>query len=217
MIGPTVYIVDDDRRILRAVSRLLRSHHFTVRSYSDVTEFLSQKLPQEPACILLDLRMPEITGLDLQQILAGGNNHLPIIFLSGEADIDSSVRAMKAGAVDFLTKPFQDHELLSAIEKALSLSRDVLAKQDELKKDQTAFTSLTPREQDVCLRIAQGLLNKQVGFELGTTEKTIKVQRARVMQKLGADSLPDVVRFVERLKIAGALPRTIPGLGPKVL
>jgi FixJ family two-component response regulator len=113
---------------------------------------------------------------------------------------------MKAGAVDFLTKPFDDHQLIAAVQAALTLSEEMLTRKAEISKDHAAFVNLTPRERDVCVRIAQGLLNKQVGYELGTSEKTVKAQRARVMQKLGAESLPDVVRFVDRLKIAGAIP-----------
>jgi FixJ family two-component response regulator len=150
--------------------------------------------------------MPKITGLDLQEMLSHRDEHLQIIFLTGQADIETSVRAMKAGAVDFLTKPFDDHQFLSAIRNALALSEQTLAKQDEIKRDREAFVSLSPREREVCIRIAEGFLNKQVGFELGTSEKTIKAQRASVMQKLGARSLPDVVRLVERLRIAGTFP-----------
>src|SRR5271154_1042862 len=206
MTNQTVHIIDDDLRVCSALSRLLRSYGYNVRSYSSADQFLCQKLPPEPATLVLDLNMPAINGLNLQEILSRGNEYLPIIFISGQADIESSVRAMKAGAIDFLTKPFDDHQLLAAIQTAQALSERAFAKRNELLKDQAAFISLTPREQEVCLRIAQGLLNKQVGFELGTTEKTVKAQRARVMQKLGAGSLPDIVRLVERLRIAGAVP-----------
>jgi FixJ family two-component response regulator len=150
--------------------------------------------------------MPEMTGLDVQEILAHGMKNLPIIFISGHADIQSSIRAMKAGAVDFLLKPFDDHQLLSAVRSALSLSGEMLSKRNDIKKDQMAFTRLSPRERQVCLRIVQGLLNKQVGYELGTSEKTVKIQRARIMEKLGAGSLPDIVRLVERLRSAGVIP-----------
>jgi FixJ family two-component response regulator len=207
MGSPTVYIIDDDNQVGRALTRLLRSHGYVTQSYTHTAQFLSQKLPpDDPACLLLDLRMPEMTGLDVQEVLARGMKDLPIIFMSGQADIQSSIRAMKAGAVDFLLKPFDDHQLLSAVQSALSRSDEVLSKQNDVKKDQMAFTSLSPREQQVCLRIVQGLLNKQVGYELGTSEKTVKIQRARVMEKLGAGSLPDIVRLVERLRSAGAIP-----------
>lgn len=206
MTGTTVHVVDDDPRILHAVRRFFRSFDLRVRTYGSATEFLSQQLPAGPACLVLDLKMPGINGLQLQQVLARRGQNLPIIFVSGKADIETSVRAMKGGAVDFLTKPFSYGQLLSAVHVALARSRTSIAEHDALKKDQDAFEKLTPRERQVCIRIAQGLLNKQVGFELGTTEKTIKVQRAHVIEKLGANSLADVVRLVERLRIAGMLP-----------
>ncbi len=206
MISATVHIIDDDAHLARALTRLLRSQGYGVQSYTHAAQFLDDKPPPGPACLLLDLKMPEINGLDLQKILAREVEALPVIFMSGQADVESSIRAMKAGAVDFLLKPFDDYQLFAAVRSALSLSSQALSRRDELKKDQMAFISLSPREQQVCLRIAQGLLNKQVGLELGTAEKTVKVQRARIMQKLGAGSLPDVVRLVERLRMAGAIP-----------
>jgi FixJ family two-component response regulator len=207
MGGPTVHIIDDDAQVGRALTRLLSSRGYEAKSYTHIARFLDHELPpDEPACLLLDLRMPEMTGLDVQEILARGMKNLPIIFISGHADIQSSIRAMKAGAVDFLLKPFDDHQLLSAVRSALSLSGEMLSKQNDIKKDQMAFTRLSPRERQVCLRIVQGLLNKQVGYELGTSEKTVKIQRAKIMEKLGAGSLPDIVRLVERLRSAGAIP-----------
>ena len=206
MLNPTVHIIDDDSHICRAVSRLLRLYNYSVHSYSSASQFLCHKHPSGPACLLLDLKMPEIDGLDVQKILAREDEYLPIIFMSGQADIESTVRAMKADAIDFIIKPFDENQLVSAVQAALALSEQALAKRDELMKDRAAFVSLSPREQEVCLRIAEGLLNKQVGFELGTAESTVKAQRARVMQKLGAGSLPDIVRLVERLRLAGAIP-----------
>jgi len=208
MTRPAVHIVDDDPNLYRAMSRLLRTCNCRVQNYSSVSQFLSQRLSPKPACLVLDLKMAEISGLDVQKILSHGDGCLPVIFVSGRADIEASVRAMKAGAIDFLTKPFEYRQLASAIDTALTLSEQNLVKRDKLRKDQEAFVSLTPRERDVCIRIAQGLMNKQVGFELGTKEKTVKQQRARVMQKLGAASLPDVVRFIDRLRIAGTIPES---------
>lgn len=205
MINATVHVIDDDPSMLRAISRLLRSHQHQVQAYTSATEFLKQKLPPTTACLVLDLRMPEISGLDVQTILSKGDEYLPIIFVSGQADVASSVQAMKAGAIDFITKPFNDVELISAVQTALDRSQRAREERLLLSKDQEAFATLTPREREVCLGIAQGLLNKQVGFELGTTEKTVKAQRARVMQKLGAGSLADVVRLVERLRTAGGI------------
>src|SRR5277367_1474562 len=205
MTDAMVYVVDDDPRLLRAISRLLQSHGFRVQAYASAPEFLSQKLPSVPACLVLDLKMPEISGLNVQEVLARGNEYLPIIFVSGQADVASSVQAMRAGAVDFLIKPFDDAELIAAVQKALSRSQKAREDRGQLNKDREAFDTLTPREREVCLGIAQGLLNKQVGYELGTAEKTVKAQRGRVMQKLGAGSLADVVRLVERLRSAGAI------------
>jgi FixJ family two-component response regulator len=205
-MNPAVFLIDDDPRVRRAVSRLLRSYGYEVKDYTSAQEFLRDKPPAEPACLILDLRMPDIDGLDLQEVLAQGNKFLPIIFLSGQADIANSVRAMKAGAIDFLTKPVDDEKLISAVQVALERSQMGQKERDTLKKDQKAFEALTPREREVCLGIAKGMLNKQVGFELGTSEKTVKAQRARVMQKLAAASLADVVRLVERLRAAGNIP-----------
>jgi FixJ family two-component response regulator len=155
--------------------------------------------------MVLDLQMPEVSGLDLQRLLAQRRQIMPIIFISGHGSILSSVNAMKEGAVDFLTKPFDDEQLLSAVHTALTQSRQACARRDALDRDRAIFQTLTQREQQVCVRVAQGMLNKQIGGEFGTTEKTIKVQRGRVMQKLGAQSVADVVRLVERLRSAGHL------------
>jgi FixJ family two-component response regulator len=190
------------------MTRLLRTYGYDVRTYSSTYQFLSRQLALVPACLVLDLKMPGIGGLKVQEILSNRDGYLPIIFVSSQADVEESVRAMKAGAIDFLMKPFDCDKLLSAIQAALAVSERVLRKKDEFKKDQAAFVTLTRREREVCIRIAQGLLNKQVGFELGTAEKTVKAQRARVMHKLGAGSIVDVVKFVERLRVAGGLPQT---------
>jgi FixJ family two-component response regulator len=201
-----VFIVDDDPSIRRALVRLLGTHGYKAKAYASANEFLTDKLPDAPACVILDLRLPDIDGLDIQDALAHGNVYLPVIFMSGQADVTSSIRAMKSGALDFLVKPVDGEELLSAVRTALERSRRVRDEREALRKDREAFDKLTPREQQVCVRIAQGLLNKQVGFELGTSEKTIKAQRAHVMEKLGAGSLADVVRLVERLRTTGGIP-----------
>jgi FixJ family two-component response regulator len=208
LLSPTIHIIDDDPGLRNALSRLLRSYDYRVQSYTDSAQFLRQDISSGPACLVLDPDLPEMSGLVLQKILSREHVSLSVIFVSRQADIRTSVRAMKVGAIDFLVKPISDKELLSAIETGLSISERAFAKQKELEKDQTAFIGLSPREQDVCLRIAQGLLNKQIAFELGTSEKTIKAQRSKVMEKLGAGSLPDVVRLVERLRIANAIPTT---------
>lgn len=200
-----VFLIDDDTSVLRALGRLLRTYDHQVKAYSSGREFLSQPLPDCPACVVLDLQMPDLSGLELQELLAQRNETLPIIFISGNGNIPDSVRAMKGGAVDFLTKPLADDELLAAIDAALQRSRVAHALRESLNRDRELYQSLTKREQQVCLRIAQGMLNKQIAGEFGTTEQTIKVQRGRVMHKLGAQSLADVVRFVERLRAIGLL------------
>ena len=203
--GRTVHVVDDDANLLRGVSRLLRSHDYDVKIYSSASEFLRAGVPTGPACLLLDLNMPEMTGLELQQVISDYQSRLPIVFISGQGDVPTSVKAMKAGAVDFLTKPFESKELLAAIEAALNRSYAANASNDSLQQDCDLFQKLSPRERQVCLLFAQGMLNKQIAFELGTTERTIKAQRGSVMKKLAANSVPDVVRLVDRLRDAGRL------------
>lgn len=205
MAAGTVYVVDDEPRMLRAIERLLRTWGHRVRTFTSAREFLEQSVHEVPGCLVLDLQMPEIGGLELQEVLAKDSAALPIIFITGRGDIASSVQAMKAGAVDFLTKPFEGHQLTAAIDLALKRSEQQWADREALTKDREAFGHLSPRERQVCLRIAQGMLNKQVGYELGITEKTVKVQRSHVMRKLGAASLADVVRLVQRLRDAGLL------------
>lgn len=206
MTEGTVHVIDDDLSVRCAVGRLLRSHDQQVRTYSSAREFLSQQFDSRPACVVLDLLMPGMSGLDLQKVLMRGHESLSIVFISGHADIPDSVRAMKAGAVDFLTKPFEESQLLAAVYAALVISEQACILQDALCRDRNVFETLTRREREVCLRVAQGMLNKQIGSEFGTAEKTIKVQRARVMQKLGAQSVADIVRLVERLRACGQLP-----------
>ncbi len=206
MTEGVVFVIDDDPSIRRAISRLLRSNERSVQTYRSVRDFLNQNLPSIPACIVLDLQLPEVSGLDLQQQLASCREMLPIIFISGHASIDTSVSAMKGGAIDFLTKPFDDQRLMVAIDAALERAHQAGARREALDRDVAVFESLTPRERQVCVRVAQGMLNKQIGGEFGTTEKTVKVQRGRVMEKLGAQSVADLVRLVERLRASGHLP-----------
>ena len=201
-----VHVVDDDANLLRAVARLLRSHGYAVKTYSSASEFLSAGVPDGPACLLLDLNMPEMTGLELQQVISDYQARISIVFISGQGDIPATVKAMKAGAVDFLTKPFEGDVLVAAIEAALNRSQTAHALEGSLQRDWDLFAKLSPRERQVCLLFAKGLLNKQIAGELGTTERTIKAQRASVMRKLSADSVPDVVRLIERLRDGGRLP-----------
>jgi FixJ family two-component response regulator len=206
MTSSTVYIIDEDADIRLAMNYVLRPYHYKVQSYASAAHFLCQKHSSGPACLVVDLEISEMTELDLQDLLRRDNAHLSVIFVSSKDDIAIAVRAMKAGAIDFLTKPIDHARLLSAIEAGLMISEQARAKQEKLKKDQAAFVSLTRRERDVCLGIARGLLNKQVAFELGTSEATVKAQRAKMMLKLGAGSLPDVVRLVDELRTAGVIP-----------
>ena len=207
LAGKTVHVVDDDANLLRAIARLLRSHDFVVKTYPSAAEFLHGGVPAGPACLLLDLNMPGMTGLELQQVIAQCQSQLAIVFISGQADVPAAIRAMKSGAVDFLTKPFEPEALLASIHTALSRSHADQASTDALQQDWKRFQSLSPRERQVCLYVAQGLLNKQIAAELGTTERTVKAQRGSCMRKLGADSVPDVVRMVERLRDGGHLPK----------
>jgi FixJ family two-component response regulator len=204
----TVHIIDDDIHLCTALHRLLTSYGYDVRVYLSAKLFLSEVIPSGPACVVLDLSMPEMSGLDVQEVLSQRSINLPIIFMSGLAEVRSSVRAMKAGALDFITKPFDEDELLLAVQSALIVCVQALAREEDIQRDRDLFINLTPREQEVCLGVARGLLNKQVAYQLGTTEKTVKAQRARVMQKLGADSLSDVVKLIERLQASGGVPAT---------
>jgi FixJ family two-component response regulator len=201
MNDPIVHVIDDDPSVRRALDRLLRSHGQRVCTYSLAREFLNKEPDPGPACIVLDLLLPEMDGLDLQQQLTRGRDDLPIVFISGHGDISTSVRAMKAGAVDFLTKPFEESQVLGAIAAALSRSQQAFLTRELLDRDHARFHTLSPRESQVCLLVAQGKLNKQIGAELGVTEKTIKVHRSRVMRKLAVPSFADLVRFVERLHV----------------
>jgi FixJ family two-component response regulator len=212
MTAGLVHIVDDDPAIRSAVSRLLRAHGRQVETYSSAEDFLDRKVPSVPACIVLDLQMPGIGGLELQQFLIRNRETLPIVFLSGHGSILTSVSAMKHGAVDFLTKPFDEQQLISAVDAALDRAQRAYARRDALERDRAAFGTLTQRERQVCLRVAEGMLNKQIGSEFGTTEKTIKAQRGKAMQKLGIQSVTDLVRLVERLHPSeqSAHPATLP-------
>ena len=201
-VTPTVFLVDDDPSVLKALVRLVRSAGFHAEAFASPREFLARERGDGPSCAVLDLRMPEIDGLALQTMLATVGDEMPVIFLSGRGDIPVSVAAMKAGAVDFLTKPCDDTTLLAAIRHALD--RDARARAARMAHEdvEARFASLTARERQVCDLVAAGLLNKQAAFDLGITEKTVKVHRARVMQKLGVDSLADLVRLVESFKAA---------------
>ena len=197
-VETTVYVVDDDPSVRAGLSRLLQSMGLTVKTFASAREFLGQAVSEEPGCLIVDLRMPAMNGLELQEQLMTRNLNLPVIFLTGYGTVPASVRAMKRGAVDFLEKPVDDQVLLDAIYQALEKDREHRRNQAEVKSVQDRLKSLTPREYEVFTLITTGLLNKQVAYELGTAEKTIKVHRARIMEKMHCESLPQLVRIAEK-------------------
>lgn len=196
----TVFVVDDDFSVRRSLARLLKSAGHQVETFASAGEFLScNRLDHSPACVVLDLRMPGLTGMDLQTRLNAIESLLPVIFISGHGDIPTSVRAMKEGAVDFLPKPFDDTQLLDAVERALQRNIRDRSMRTQLAEIRERFATLTPREQEVMAQISTGKLNKQVADELGTVEKTIKVHRARVFEKMQVASLAELVPLAEKL------------------
>ena len=198
---PTVFIVDDDASVLKAVARLLRSAGFKTSTFSSAQQFLDEHNSDAPGCLLLDVAMPKINGLELQQLLATKNNELPIIFLTGHGDIPMSVRAIKQGAADFLTKPVNDSDLIQAIQQAIESNQIARHLRIELNELQQRFATLTPRECEVLSHVVSGKKNKQIAIELGTVEKTIKVHRAHLMEKLQVGSLAELVKLSERLGV----------------
>ena len=197
-----VFVIDDDPLVRESVADLLNSAGFTVQTFGSAAEFVKGQRPDVPACLILDVELPGLSGLDLQAELAKSGIEMPIVFLTGHGDIPMSVRAMKAGAVEFLTKPFGKQELLDAIKEALLRDGEVRKQRSENLELQKRLATLTPRERQVLALVVTGRLNKQIAGELGTTDLTIKVHRGRVMRKMGADSLADLVRMAEKLKIS---------------
>jgi FixJ family two-component response regulator len=196
---PFVYVIDDDPSVRTALERLLRSAGYDVNTFASATEFLDFSCPDMPGCIILDIQMPKISGLELQDCLARKCVCLPIVFITGHGTIPASVRALKAGAMDFLQKPFEGSELLDAVSRGIEKHRRLRQEQNVLKVLRARAATLTPREREVFGLVVSGMLNKQVAFDLGTAEKTIKVHRARVMEKMCAQSLADLVRFAEKI------------------
>jgi FixJ family two-component response regulator len=201
-----VFVIDDDDSVRRALQRLIRSVGLQVELFGSAHEFLQRPRPDVPSCMILDVRLPGMSGLDFQRRLAEAKIHIPIVFITGHGDIPMTVRAMKAGAVEFLTKPFRDQDLLDAIHHALERDRIRRQQEAEIANLRERFESLTPREQEVLPRVISGLLNKQIAAEIGTTESTVKVHRSQLMRKMGAESVADLVRMAEKIGIPARKP-----------
>jgi FixJ family two-component response regulator len=204
-VRETVFIVDDDASVREALANLMRSVGLHAQLFASAQEFLKTPQPDSPACLILDVRMPGLGGLDCQRQLADSGCHIPIIFMTGHGDIPMSVRAMKAGAVDFLTKPFRDQDLLDVVQQAIDRDRLRRAEERDLTDLRDRFSGLTSREREVMAWVVSGRLNKQIAGELGTSEITVKVHRGHVMRKMQADSVADLVRMAGRL---GVTPRS---------
>jgi len=202
-----VFVVDDDPSIRRAIKRLVESVGLHVELFGSASEFMSSNHPEVASCLVLDIRLPGISGLDFQRQLAEANVHIPIIFITAHGDIPMSVRAMKAGAVEFLTKPFRDQDLLDAVQVGLERDRARRQRQAEIAILRQHLESLTPREREVLPLVVSGLANKQVAAEIGTTEATVKVHRSQLMKKMDADSLPELVRMAEKIGIPASKDR----------
>jgi FixJ family two-component response regulator len=197
----TVLVIDDDPDLRASIGRLLRSLDLDARLFASVSDFLNSDLPDGPACLVLDVRLPGQSGLDFQRELAGANRQVPIIFITGHGDIPMSVQAMKGGAIEFLTKPFRDQELLDAIQLGLSRDRSRRENEKALAALRERFASLSPREREIVIQVAQGRLSKQIAGEIGIAEATVKVHRSRAMRKMNARSLPELGRMADKLQL----------------
>jgi RNA polymerase sigma factor (sigma-70 family) len=201
-----VFVVDDDPSVRRAIKVLLESVGLAVELFGSAKEFLLGRPADSPSCLVLDIRLPGVSGLDFQRQLAEAKINIPIIFISAHGDVPMSVRAMKAGAIEFLTKPFRDQDLLDAVQVALERDRARRQREAEIATLRERFESLSPREREVVAMVVSGMLNKQTAAEIGTTENTVKVHRSRAMEKMQAQSLADLVKMIERLKIPPQAP-----------
>jgi FixJ family two-component response regulator len=198
-----VFVIDDDPSFRRSIEMLIESSGLRVQTFSSAEEFLRSRRPDAPACLLLDVRLPHLSGLDLQRELTKAGVQIPIIFITGHGDIPMTVQAMKAGAIEFLTKPFREQDLLDGIRRAINFDRATRLQRDKLADLHGRYQTLTAREREVIARVVTGMLNKQIADALGITEKTVKVHRGHIMQKMGARSLAELVRTAERLGIFG--------------
>ena len=197
---PVVFVVDDDPSVRSSLKFLMSSVGLQVESFDSADALLQRKLPDAPSCLVLDVRLRGLSGLDFQRELAARNCHMPIIFITGHGDIPMSVRAMKAGAVEFLTKPFRDQDLLDAVRIALEKDRERRERKKEVSDLKERFNSLTPREQKVISMVVAGMLNKQIADQLGTAENTVKVHRSRAMEKMRAQSVAELVKMIDKLE-----------------
>ena len=198
--APVVFVVDDDPSVRSSLKFLMTSVGLQVEGFESADALLKRKLPDAPSCLVLDVRLRGLSGLDFQRELAARNCHMPIIFITGHGDIPMSVRAMKAGAVEFLTKPFRDQDLLDAVRVALEKDRERREQEKEVSEVKERFNSLTPREQKVISLVVSGMLNKQIADQLGTAENTVKVQRSRAMEKMHAQSVAELVKMIAKLE-----------------
>src|SRR5260370_33536184 len=203
----TVLVVDDDPDLRASVGRLLRSVGVDAQQFGSISDFLGSDPPDGPTCLVLDVRLPGQSGLDLQRELAAANSEIPIIFITGHGDIPMSVQAMKSGAIEFLTKPFRDQELLDAIQLGLSRDRARRANETALAALRERFESLSPREREIMIQVAHGRLSKQIAGDIGIAEATVKVHRSRLMHKMKARSLPELSRMADKLKLVPEEPQ----------
>jgi RNA polymerase sigma factor (sigma-70 family) len=197
---PTIFIVDDDPSVRQSTELLLKSVGFNVKTFVSAQDFLKANLQEGLGCLILDVRMPGMSGLDLQEKLVSSKTPLPVIFITGHGTVPMSVRAMKAGAVDFLQKPFEEQDFLDAINRAITRQRERKSKKDEADELQQRLKALTAREYEVFSLLVIGMANKEIAYKLGTSERTVKAHRAQIMEKMNAGSLADLIRFAEKLK-----------------